>query len=379
MFIVQGENWSGFFCSMDFSSVAEANRATDTPNLMKLPAEIRFRIWSFLLVYQKTIPLVINYDGFITKVKESQRSLQILRLSRAVYYETCPILYGANTFKVRTWQMDNLTKFRQASRMCIERCKLVLRTDTDNSKLDEIDLDVIGQAMPYLRTLEIITRSPSALLSTTLCLSKSLPISTIRPTWPQLEVHVLIPHASLTSQELKQLPATPDQLNRHHSNLISKGKFALDTLTVDSPLRLGHEMPEFGTIKVIGTTNERLCRLIEDHTGAFGDCYFEKEIATEKEIFRKISKLGKVYKFTWRRRDDGGAVGKTITETTQTGLHRWVPRLPKEWYIKLLDAGCNVAEYGKNEAIVKAERKRKLETDVSLHFPDDDDLMDIIE
>jgi hypothetical protein len=315
--------------------------AIEASSLMYLPVEVRLIVYKHLFSNSESIKLNINDAGYIHFTNSAKLNLSSLRTCKMFYIEACPVLYGINTFVITFKNVHRLAKMLQGSRLCIESLTVedalptqpgplarpVASTTGERSlaSVEILDLATIGTVLCGLHNLLVKPPTASAFLAIVLQLSSSLPCSPIRA-WPILEVIV----------DIKRIPEGDPMGNNSlsltdkYQKLISIDR-RLSALTETSILGLGHEMPDYKTIRVNGCLPWRLCQLIEDHKSSFGDCSFEKEVVHESMA---NDREGSKYKYTWRRVDEDEQQAKARNATVN--MHQWVPRLSSEDYGKLL-------------------------------------------
>lgn len=283
--------------------------------LLSLPGEIRALIYRLLFKCSKPLPLVVNDDGCMVFTRKIKLSIQLLRVCKDIYLEASPVLYG-NSFSIKHHNVDKLTLFRQETRILIKH--LIVEGPKDREHAGFINIPAIGQALPRLRHLEIVTYRPSTLLINTLKLAKSLPCSPIR-SWPRLVVEV---------ETINEDPTDGSNgVARVHSKLFQEKGFKLDSLDSRPLLRLGHEMPDYPLITIRGGLTSKLIWLLESYTSAFGDCAFERMPQGDNTAKKKGSTI---HTYVWHRRDDPAEL-TPVDDEAAIQMHRWVPRVPFNW------------------------------------------------
>jgi hypothetical protein len=352
------------FCVIMASSLTENRLCTklkevaiEASSLMYLPVEVRLIVYKHLFSNSENIKLNINDAGYIQFTNSAKLNLSSLRTCKMFYIEACPVLYGINTFVITFKNVHRLAKMLQGSRLCIENLTVEATLPAQSGPLtppatftsgerslasvEILDLATIGTVLCGLHNLLVKPPTASAFLAIVLQLSNSLPCSPIRA-WPILEVIV----------DIKRIP---DGDRGANSSLLLTDKYQklisidrrLSALTETSILGLGHEMPDYKTIRVKGCLPWRLCQLIEDHKSSFGDCSFAKEVVRESMA---NDREGSQYKYTWRRVDEDEQQAKARNATVN--MHQWVPRLSSEDYGKLLasfGAGPETAQYSRSQ------------------------------
>jgi len=218
--------------------------------------------------------------------------------------------------------------------MCIEHVRVTsgMGPIKFDGSMHGVDLHAIGQTFPYLQRLDIALGDASTLLLHALKLPNSLPCSPLRK-WPLLEVIIDAPSADLEPDRYQYA----DTLFKAHEDRLAE-KFALDSLSSGSLLKLGHEMPEFVKIQLRGELSTRLRTLLDRHVSSFGDCRFEKASVRKANPEAHISEQ---LRYVWKRDCQDVADRSKAKHNELTDMHRWVPKLGHEWHAQLLESGCS--------------------------------------
>lgn len=262
-------------------------------SLMVLPVEVREVIYQHIFSYSR--PLYTVNGGRLIINREARHDMQCLRTCRAFYREAMPQIYAMNTLEIEYKHMSALTRIPRDAEILAGNVTVYCNPNLNEhqtamdgrserstgEEVEEIDFGLLGKACPNMSQLSVCTYSSGSLLWVTQKLLKSLPCSLIRE-WPLLRVDVEISGDDVFDNA---------NFGRRGGKLVhSRGVSSanLGWLNARSSFRLGHEIPRYlRLIEVRGMLSRRLCRMLEDHVCAFGDCSFQKEkLQTKAEAAR---------------------------------------------------------------------------------------------
>ncbi len=344
--------------SVDSITNSISSMEVDQRSPLRLPPEIRLRIYSFLFAAKGPILLGVRSDGFVYQPDNNpmrdhnlnlkvQLSGQFLRTCSQIYHEAWAYLFSTNRFEILDIHTHNLDK----ANFTLPTRALMTKIDFLNRTNYRLDLSAISSCFSSLQTIHIHTQGPGAHL----CIlayefARSLPCSDIR-LWPRLELHIHVPDSPEARQDMKEALDGGQywQLNQNVKDVSkiqaivrsSDWKLAEFEPFIMPLFKLGTEMPDLGKIVLHGALREGHLSVIEKHKSSYGDCVFDFVRKEPARAFpdRKGTYTKRVY--VWKRKDavEATAVRGMSLEDTTALMRQWVPKLSAEFVEAMADAG----------------------------------------
>ena len=337
-----------------------ASMELDQRHILRLPPEIRLRLYSFLFAATGPILLGVYSDGRIYQPdhdamrdgrpnEKVQLSGQFLRTCSQIYHEAWAYLISSNRFEISDVHTHNLDKanFTLPTRALMSKIDFLNRTN------HRLNLSAIGACFPSLQTIHIHTQGPGAHLCILAYeLARSLPCSNDLRQWPRLELHIQVPSSAESRAEFVGAldGGAHWQLNQNVKDIPKIQNLFRDRsgfkLTAFEPLtmpvfKLGCEIPDIGTIILHGGLLKDHLHAIKRYESTYGDCAFEfvREEAAKDVPDRKGKYTKHVY--VWKRK--GEAIAKAVRgknlEDAASLMRQWVPKLSPEFVKAMTEAG----------------------------------------
>lgn len=335
-----------------------ASMEIDQRHLLRLPPEIRLRIYSFLFAARGPILLGVDSDGQLFQPKTHamldhlpyirfRMSSQFLRTCSQVYHEAWAYLFSVNSFHMLDVHTHNLNKadFTLPTRALMTKIDFLNRTN------HRLNLSAIGDCFPSLQTIHIHSQGPGAHFCILAYeLSRSLPCSDLRA-WPTLELQIDVADSLEAKQEMSEMLDGGQywQLNENVKDIVKIQTIVrsaswklvdLDPFTMPV-FKIGSEVPNLDMVVLHGALLKRHLPVIENYESTFGDCAFE--FVREEPAKRREERRGQWAKrvYLWKRKDAVEATamrGKSLEDTASL-MRQWVPKLSPEFVKAMADAG----------------------------------------
>ena len=335
-----------------------ASMEIDQRHLLRLPPEIRLRIYSFLFAARGPILIGVDSDGRVyqpnnnamrNRVRNIKVKLsgQFLRTCSQIYHEAWAYLFSTNRFEILDVSTHNLDR----ANFTLPTRALMTKIDFLNRTNHRLNLSAIGTCFPSLQTIHIYSQGPGAHLCILAYeLTRSLPCCDLR-VWPTLELQIDVAESLEARQEMSEALDGGQywQLNQNVKDVAkiqtvvrsSSWKLVdLDPFAMPG-FKLGSEMPNLGKIVLYGALMRRHLPVIETYESSYGDCAFD---SVREEPARMIhNRRGQYHRrvYMWKRKDavEATAVRGKSLEDTASLMRQWVPKLSPEFVKAMADAG----------------------------------------
>ena len=329
----------------------------DSPHLLRLPPEIRLRIYTFLFAVNNPILLAVQEDGTIFQphVDELRSkpndpvpiSGQLLRTCSQVYHEAWAFMFSHNTFEILDIYTHNLGK----AHFTLPTRALMTKVDFLTRGKRRLNLAAIGSCFPSLQTLNIQTHGTGAHLCVlALEYARALPCSNIR-SWPTLELHINVPSSTTANDSVAtfstdwgdgnyQINDSKKDVEKIYGIFKQGRDFRLNMFEpyIMPVFKLGSEMPDLNKIILHGVMSTDHLEAIKNYESSYGDCAFEFVRQEPKSTIAGWE--GKFVKkiYVWKRKDGyvPDVVRNKSAEELAALMGRWVPKLTPE-FIKAME------------------------------------------
>lgn len=335
-----------------------ASMEIDQRHLLRLPPEIRLRIYSFLFAARGPILIGVDSDGRVYQpnnnaMRDHIRNIkvrlsgQFLRTCSQIYHEAWAYLFSTNRFEMLDVSTHNL----DSANFTLPTRALMTKIDFLNRTNHRLNLSAIGTCFPSLQTIHIHSQGPGAHLCILAYeLSRSLPCCDLRA-WPTLELRIHVADSLEARQEMsealdggqylqlnqnvKDVPKIKDIVCSADWKLVDLDPFTMPVF------KLGSEVPELEKIVLHGGLMRRHLPVIEEYESTYADCAFE--LVREEPARMGFPRRGQYSKrvYMWKRKDavEAAAVRGKSLEDTASLTRQWVPELSPEFVKAMADAG----------------------------------------